>query len=161
MRKKILHFAIIIFILLYSLIQGVLFYMGNLYIPNATILRTAIKEKDLFGKQYILCKVERTTGFDWRVIKNEAGMRTIDLCNVIGSNPFELGLTYEFELADNTFIFYVEKKNTYYSDELAQEVIEYVATGWDILYPVKHDEYTNFFNISKFITVDDVEKETN
>jgi len=159
MRKKLLYSAIIVFILL----KGASSLMIDLNMPNVTILKTAIKKGKLSGKRYILCKEAWVTGFNWILIRNEMGIRTKKYCNIIGPNPFDdFALKYEFRLGKNTFIFYVEEKNTYYSEELGQNVTEYVATGWDILYPVQHDEYFyEFWNKSRFITEDDVEKETN
>ena len=135
----------------------------NLNKSDTAILKTSVKKSQLIGKSYILCKEAWVTGFNWILIRNEYGIITDKYCNVIGANPFEeFAFRYEFRLAKNTFIFYVEEKNVYYSKELAQNVTEYLVTGWDILYPVKHDDYFyGFFNKNRFITEDDVLKETN
>jgi len=152
MKNKLIVFIIILFIL----ILGVSFYMRNIYTPIA-IIKTAVKESSLSGESYILCQRARTTGFDWRVIQNEYGDIVNELCNVIGSNPFaELLLRHEFVMAQNTFVFYVEEKTMKYSEVTNQEEIEYIVTGWDILYPVKHDVIFNFFSPKGYITKNDL-----
>jgi len=57
------------------------------------------------------------------------------------------------------YIFFILKeKNIYYSEEMGQEIIEYIAIGWDILYPIKR-ELTDFFVSSKYIVEGDLRKE--
>lgn len=141
-----------------ALILGVLFYMRNLNIPK-TMLITAVKEHELSGESYILCKRARTTGFDWIIVRNENGEKAYELCNIIGPNPFvELELSYEFAMANNTYIFYIEEKKVYYSEETKQDTTEYRVTGWDILYPVKHSDVPILFGTKKYITKSDIRK---
>ena len=155
MKKTTLYSAVAVFILSF----GVSFFMKNLYLPE-TIVRTAIKESELTDKSYILCRIDRVTGFDWLLMKNENGERVREYCNIIGSNPFnELKIKYEFEIARNTFVFYVEEKRMSYSDAIAQDATEYVVTGWDILYPVKRDGF-DLFGSKKYITKDDLQAES-
>lgn len=155
---KIIYFCIMVLILA---ITGVSFYMKNIYTPEM-ILKTAVKESELVDKRYILCKEAVTTGFEWIMIRNEDGQKTQAYCNIIGAQPFvDYKLKYEFHLAYNTFIFYIEEKNMVYSEVTKQDEIEYVVTGWDILYPVKHSESFVFdiFRTKKYITEDDLWKE--
>ena len=152
MKKKLLYFTIAIFIL----IVGVIIFMNNFYTPTE-ILKTAVKGNELKNENYILCKEAWVTGFDWRMIRDEDGKKTSIFCNIIGANPFsELKLRYEFSLCDNTFIFYIEEKGMAYSEATNQDEIEYVVTGWDILYPIKHNDFIDFFSSKKYITSKDV-----
>jgi hypothetical protein len=145
-------------VLMLIVVVGVSLYMKNSYIP-VTILKTAVKKSDLRGKSYILCQHEMVTGFDWIVIKNEFGKRTNEYCNIIGADPFgELNLRYEFVMADNVFVFYITEKRKYYCEKMNMNMLEYVVTGWDILYPVKRGELSDLFRRSKHITEDDVRK---
>ncbi|MCL1917964.1 MAG: hypothetical protein FWG14_06565 [Peptococcaceae bacterium] len=157
MRKRLLAFATMALILL---LIGVTYFIQTIYTPE-TILKTAIKEKELSDRRYILCQRVRITGFDWELIKNEDGKKTNELCNVVGASPFsEYPFRHEFVIANNTYIFYVEEKNVVYSEEIKEDEIIYVVTGWDILYPVKHSEFFGFdlFKTKKYITPDDLQK---
>ena len=151
--KKIMSY-LMIFVLAITL-GGALFYLHNIHTPR-TILRTALSEKHLYGKSYILCTVERTTGFDWIVIKNENGEKTSEMCNVSGINPFEeLTLNYDLKMS-NIFIFYIVEKKMVYNRAIDGESIEYVASGWDILYPVRRNPFSDLFSPRRFITVADL-----
>lgn len=132
--------------------------MKNLHIPEA-VLKIAVKESELSGKKYILCQIAKTTGFDWLLKKNENGEKTSEYCNIVGLNPFsELELKYEFQISRNIFVFYVKEKTTTFSQATMQDEIEYIVTGWDILYPVKHNDFPiiDLFNSKKFITENDL-----
>ena len=158
--KKILMiivYCMSIVVGLVLLLTGILFFMKNQYLPK-TILKTAVKEKNLSNRRYILCKERRVTGFDWMVIKDENGEETFEECNIIGSTPNEFGLSYEFAMMDNTFVFYIEEKTTYRSNEIGVDVTEYIAWEWDVLYPVKHDPFSNPFASKKYITEKDLTK---
>lgn len=145
-----------IIIVALMLMLGTSYFMKNTYIPNS-IVKTAVKENELSGKNYILCQRARTTGFDWLMVKNEANVKTNEFCNIIGSNPFdELYLRHELVMARNTYVFYINEKTITYSEELQQDIIEYTATGWDILYPVKRDDVASFFSSKKYITGKDL-----
>ena len=152
MKEKLMY-AIKIFVV----IAGALIFMQNFYIPRE-ILKTAVKENKLKSEKYILCKQYRVTGFDWLLIKDEEGEKVHELINIVGPTPGELGLKYEFEIAYNTFVFYVKEKKMVYSEATRQDEIEYVATGWDILYPVKHGNFPNIISSNKYITSKDVNK---
>lgn len=152
MRKAIKYFVItvLIFVLRAS------FYMKNFHTPQ-TIIKTAIKENEITDKSYILCQEARTTGFDWVLIKNEGGEKISEYCNIVGASPFsDLNFRHEFSMAKNTFIFYVEEKRMTYSEATKQDEIEYVVTGWDIKYPVKHGDLFAFFRTNKYITEIDI-----
>ena len=140
------------------LIVGASFFMKNFSEPKI-IIKTAVKENALSDKNYILCKQAVTTGFNWIMVKNEDGQTTQTYCNIAGAQPFtDINLKHEFSLADNTFVFYVEEKNMVYSEATSQNELEYVVTGWDILYPVKHSELFVFdlFKTKKHIIEDDL-----
>jgi hypothetical protein len=146
-----MKFKIILVLLSVLILSFILGNFINIYKP----LKIALKENDLSKKKYILCKVTRVTGFDWLLIKDEYGNDTSEYINIIGPSPFNtFKLSYNFETAGNTFIFYVKEKNIVHYEEMRENGIEYVITGWDILYPVKHLNMRIFdflFN-SKYIT---------
>ena len=146
MKKMILVSAIV---MAFSLVLlGVYFYMANIHTPQ-NIIRTARKENELTEGSYILARLYRVTGFDWMLIQNENGESVIEHINITGANPFtELRLSYEFEMGHNTFIFYIEERIERYSLGFG-DVIEYVVTGWDILYPVRR---VNFISPRRYIT---------
>lgn len=125
------------------------------------IYKKAVTVVALIGKDFIVCKYSPTTGSNWIVV-NENGLPTYKNCNIVGDNiPFQNGglpLNYEFEQANNTFVFYVtEKKDGHQSDYNTD--IEYTVSGWDILYPVRRD---NPFSSSPslFIIETDLKKST-
>ena len=157
MLKKVL---LILIIAIFVIVLGISFFK-NTYEPT-TILKTAVKEKDIYDENYILCQRERVTGFEWRLIKNEDREKTDELCNISGASPYDdFSLDHEFVIAGNTFVFYVEEKKMIYSEASDQDEIEYIATGWDVLYPIKHSDFFIFdlFKSSKYITEDDLRKE--
>jgi len=154
MKKRMLYLILIVIIIT----AGAIFFMKNLHTPGNAI-KAAVVESELYGQDYILCKRARVTGFDWILIKNEDGKKTHEYCNIIGPTPFrELKLEHEFVMANNTFVFYIEEKREYYSEELSVVVLEYVVTGWDVLYPVKHSDFFLFdlFGSKKYITENDL-----
>ena len=144
---------------IFVVIAGALIFMQNFYMPRE-ILKTAVKENKLKSEKYILCQAAVVTGFDWVMIQDEYGKKTYEFCNIIGIvDPYiELNLRYEFFLGRNAFIFYIEEKKIYYSEEMREDILEYVATGWDILYPVKHGDFPNIISSNKYITSKDVNK---
>jgi hypothetical protein len=155
--------SVVIFAL--TIIVGIPLFMliviiGVVLCKNLITLKTAVKESELVGKSYILCQRVRVTGFDWILIKNEKGERTEEYLNIIGIDPFyELNLRYDFIISNNTYVFYITEKRKYYSEEMRENILEYVATGWDILYPVDRDGYLeyNLFGPRKYITKNDVD----
>jgi len=141
---KVIFYSIFLsFVLLglsLSLLLGLLFYVKIIYIPN-NILKTGIKESELIDKNYILCQTVKVTGFDWFCIKDEDGNELKEYCHIVGPDPFKtFAFSYNFEMADNIFIFYVKEKRRYYSEEILEDILEYAVTEWDILYPVKQSD---------------------
>lgn len=125
------------------------------WMPDS-VVKTAIKENELEGI-YILCVRERITGFDWRIVsENDLGAKN-DLCNISGPSPFDdLDLKHDFVIADNTYIFHVVERNEVYSDELGEMITEYVVSGWDILYPVRHEVIFGLLKSPKYILESDL-----
>jgi hypothetical protein len=136
--------------------------MKNIYTPEE-ILKTAVKKSKfnvLTDKKYILCERIVATGFDWFMIQDEYGEKSTTACIIIGVDPFrELNLNTDFIFGDNKYIFYIKEKNTYYSDEMRMEILEYVVTDWDILYPIKRS-FLDFFASKKYITAKDAKTDT-
>jgi len=139
-KKMIIVATVIISIVL--LLLGVLFYFAYIHAPE-NILRVARKESELEEGSYILCQGARVTGYSWILIQDENGDEVRDFINIMGVDPIaELNLSYEFEMGHNTFIFYVDERIVSYSEFLGEDTIEYMVTGWDILYPVRRVPYT-------------------
>jgi len=133
--------------------------VGTLLYKNLFVLKATIKESELVGKNYILAQRDLVTGFDWLLMQDENGERIGRYFNIIGPDPFdEIYLRYDFEVSDNTFVFYITDKRIYYSEKMSMEMLEYVVTGWDILYPVTRNQYTetDLFGPKKYITEGDV-----
>jgi hypothetical protein len=146
----------IVFILLFILEVN---FMKNINVPKSeSILKEAVKRKDIPNSDYILCQWARVTGFDWRMIRNEEGEKTKKYIKISGVNSFiEFNFKYEFIMSRNTFSLYIEEKKTYYSEEKGMEVTEYTVTGWDILYPIKR-ESEEFFTTKRYIVEGDLAK---
>jgi len=151
--KKMIVIAIVTASLILVFL-GVYIHYAYIYIPD-NILREARREYELTEERYILCRLYRVTGFDWLVIQNEKGEEAQEFINISGANPIaELMLSYEFEMGDNIFIFYIEGRIDGYSEEMNQNIVEYIATGWDILYPIRRPA---FISPRRYITRADVQ----
>lgn len=109
--------------------------------------KRAISKLSLSGKKYIICEPILVTGYSWCMIGDEQGMVTpTQVCIVSGADPeSELGLKYGFMSMRNKYVFYVTERKEYYSQELGHVVVEYTASGWDIMAPVKHEN--PFYNL--------------
>jgi len=148
MKNKIVIAIISIVIIT---IVGLILWMKN-SVSSDEILKTAVREQELPDGEYILCKEARVTGFDWMVVHNGQGEKIQEFCKITGSNPFEeVPLSYEFSMAHNIFVFHVVEKKIFYSDEMKQDCVEYVVSGWDILYPVKHGGLSGFLKPNNHI----------
>jgi len=151
-HKEMCAMAIVV---IFVVVFGI-FYSWYCNRPADTI-KVAVIEKDIKGTNYILCEPVDTTGFTWRVIKNEEGNVKNQLCNIIGILPKDdLKLNTEFLMANNVYVFYVIDFDEYYSEELQEQCVNYTVSGWDILVPVKHGRIDSFFESKKYITSKDV-----
>ena len=99
--------------------------------------------EDLEGKQYIICEWTLVTGYNYRIVQDENGNKPDDpYCWVTG---FEIRneLTNDFlaqgGASRNKFIIYYTEIRPYDFD--GGETNEYIATGWDVLYPVAHANF--------------------
>ncbi|MDR1687958.1 MAG: hypothetical protein LBS21_05020 [Clostridiales bacterium] len=138
-----------------------LFIISNLpaFIKPDKILKSAIFYSGLGKQNYILCQPCGVTGFEWRLIGGTGANNAFDYCIVKGEDPLgELKPKYEFMTAGNTFVFYVEEKRTSFSEAINEDASEYVVSEWDILYPVRHDDFFMFdlFGSKKYITETDI-----
>ena len=107
-------------------------------VSESEIVKTAVNEGDLSGKKYIICEREATTGFSWRLIRDENGQPSRKCCIITGEDPYEeLNVNGNFWFADNRFVFYVVDQK-WHEDESIGDHTEYIVSGWDILYPVDH-----------------------
>lgn len=127
---------------------------------SVQITRTAVFKDDI-DVPYILCKHERVTGFDWRIVDGNANNGTDIYCNINGADPFsELNLKYDFRIAGNTYVFYVTNRTEYYDKDLKETAVEYTVSGWDILYPVRHGTIFGLLMSHKYIVESDLVKES-
>jgi len=123
---------------------------------NDDIAKTAVKRRELGGKEYIICKWEATTGYNYQLIRDENGRRSRKYCLVNGPNP-EIEATYDFLIADNKYVLYVVEKKDYIFE--GENSVEYIVDGWDVLYPVKRDTLINI--APKYVLMGDLsEQET-
>ena len=127
--------------------------------PRETI-KTSVKYESLLDKKNILCITQRTTGFDWILIRDEYGNEDRQSIWITGVAvpQGDIGLTQDFILGWNTFVFYVEERRVVYCELLRESVIEYVVSGWDVLYPIRRDSANPFNWISsrKYMTEADL-----
>jgi hypothetical protein len=148
--------ALIIMVIILA-ITFIIIYIRYIRVPDY-ILKTAVTRSSLPDKDYIICQREMVTGFDWVVIADNNGKKN-EYCNIVGANPYdELDLNDSIILADNSYIFYVVEKRQHYSEKMQQDIIEYVVSGWDIQYPVKHGSPFDVFISPKYITQNDTAK---
>ena len=126
-------------------------------VPQEQIVKEAVKKSSVSG-EYILCQRARTTGFDWHVTDAGEIGNDGEYCSIVGADPFrELSFLYEFSVVDNTFVFYVENRREYYSEEMREQIVEYTVSGWDILYPVRHEAVFGIGKSPKYILTSDLE----
>lgn len=100
------------------------------------IVKKTVKLSELRDREYIICRWARVTGYNYELVMDERGIRSNSFCRVSGIE-LEGKLAYEFLISDNYFVFYIVDKKEYVDSELEQHVTEYIASGWDVLYPVR------------------------
>lgn len=123
--------------------------------PNES-LKAAVYNNKIRISHYIICNIARVTGYEWQIIYDSAEIDDHRYCNIINIDPItELNLSYDFLTMNNSFVFYVDERMEYYSEELKENVITFSVTGWDILYPVKHSPFTGFFKSRRHILPSD------
>ena len=148
-----------IFILIITYIIINLFLYNGIVNPfvqieKDDIVKIAIKMGDLNGKEYIICKREVTTGYNYQLIIDENGeSHKYKLIRVTGFHPSQQKMP-EIYWANNSYVLYITEKKEYFDSDLGENVIEYIVDNWDILYPVKRD--SGLFNIApKYILKSD------
>lgn len=127
-------------IIVLSVLVGIFIILGIVIWKNDhTRLRKSVKLEDLTGKTFILCKYYWVTGFDWEMIRNTKGEDTSEFVTITGVDPWdEIRWSMLFPVGENIFVFYVEEEREYHSEVTKRLCTEYIVSGWDILYPVKH-----------------------
>ena len=116
-------------------------------------VKYAIYKSELNIKRYIICEPVLVTGYEWIMTEDENGKTQPTYCIISGNEPGNsLSLSYDFMSADNQFVFYPIEKKEYYSEELQENVVEYIVEKWDILYPVKHGNILDIIPMSHAIT---------
>ena len=161
MVKQFFKYIVAAFIVVVILLSGyivinLILYRG-IVVPfcktnDEEIVKEAVTTRDLRGKDYIICKWARVTGYNYTLVKDENGKRAKKYIIVSGVDV-ESKLSYEFLTAGNSFVFYVVEKKEYYSEELGEHCIEYIVDSWDVLYPVKHESVVT--TIPKYILISD------
>ena len=141
--KKIAFIALMCIVLgIGYIVINIIAFDGIILFPESVepdeIHKEAVFCKNLKNESFIICKWVRITGFNFGLIKNEYGMSVREYVVVSGID-IESELSYEFLTAGNSFVFYVVEKREYFSEELGENCTEYIVSGWDVLYPVKHN----------------------
>ena len=92
------------------------------------------------SEDYIIAKMTWVTGFDWELADEDHNLSKYKgiYCNIKGPTPNDLILRYDFQISGNTYVFYVEERREFFDEEMNEPSLEYIVSGWDILYPVKH-----------------------
>ena len=149
MKKINKPFVIALIFLVSYVLANLLIFMGIYVpfakIPESEIVKNTVTPKDLKGKEYIICRSVSITGYNYSLVRDENGkLHNNSLCLVTGTIP-ENALGYEYHSL-NTYVCYVADKKQYYSDIVGEEITEYIADGWDVLYPSKRE--TGVFNFA-------------
>ena len=138
-----------------------LLFAGRCIWASQSVGKKAVRKNELDGT-YILCERVQVTGFQWLVVSGSESGNQSEYCNISGANPFEeYKFTYDFLIAENTYVFYVEERKEYYSEVLGEMVVEYVASDWDILYPVRHGTLLERFQSPDYIIKGDLDSRKN
>lgn len=118
----------------------ILIILAPLVMINIFPVKLAITESGLKDKEYMICEVIKTTGFDWRVEKSSYGYKGLVILE--GNIPiegYEFGITY----GENKFVVYGE----FVSDIMLYGDDKYRIFNvekWDILYPVHRNSLREF-----------------
>lgn len=88
-------------------------------------------------KDYIICKLVKTTGFKWRTLDGE-------LISVIGCDPMDVFCSYGIEYGHNQFILYGEFSFDMYEFE-GEFFRIFNCKDWDIIYPINRDLLFDYF----------------
>ena len=138
-RNTLKSLTICLILLISYVLWNVIFYKG-IVVPFGTVNDDEIVKKTLKGYEIkdkcIIGDWVAVTGYDYILIRNEKGEFSRKYVRLTGNTP---NVTYEF-ITINTFILYVEEKKEYYDTEINENVVEYVVSDWDVLYPAKHDD---------------------
>ena len=157
MKKRTGLFAIR-FIIIVIIIGVIVVTIGYCKILDSQdSVKKAIRIEDISPDQdYILAKMIRTTGYDWELVEEDYKQSQYRLfCNIRGPNPDDLHLEYIFWSCDNTYVFYVLECREYFNEEANELSLEYIVSGWDILYPVNRGGF-GLLRTNKHITSKDI-----
>jgi len=160
---KILFFIVAFLVLVITIYASVhLIAYGRIFIPitrvnNDDIVKSAVRSRDLKGKDYIICRWARVSTANYMLLYDENGNRS-DVYILVTGVELEEELSYEFLISHNKIIFYIDERTEYYNFEWGEHVIEYKVTGWDVLYPVKRDSDKLFNFIPRYILRSDMLK---
>jgi len=148
MNKRILIAIIIVLVLLL------------VFAPRGIIM-VAVDKEEIEPAKYVICRPSMTTGADWVALEDDRG-EVNEMCYIRGSKPFGgLALSGDITRAENMYVFYVEEKRRVYCELADAEVLEYVVSNWDILYPIKRDlVFFEFLRSKRYITHRDIYSES-
>lgn len=127
-----------------------------IYIPNLIPIKYAAKEKNLkIEKNYILCRNQKVTGFNWLILGDINGKyKNPEDIEIIGKTPYET-FNYTIDKTENTFVFYGEFIENRIKDGEDKPHKVFQASDWDILYPIKRNSLRQGFVPQKFLSVYD------
>ena len=119
-------------------------------------VKEAVFPWEIEDRPYVICQPVLTTGFEWFMTVDGEGEDDGGYCVITGANPTaELGLNYPFCVSKNNYIFYVEEKKEYCLEGDDGVYTEYIVSGWDILYPVRHESVLDLLPLSGHILQSD------
>ena len=123
--------------LAFFLLSSVLTLLISLLVSDSLfaggVIRAAVTEPELAGKDYIICEPAATTVFDWEIVSDSDWGKRYEYCNLLGPVP---RFSYDFEvLSGNRFVFYVTERSEHYSEEWHETFLTFTVTGWDVLLP--------------------------
>jgi hypothetical protein len=142
-KKKLALFVVFgLVLLVFGVVVSIM--STSFYPQTESIYKKAVTQNEIESKKYILCKVARTTGYRWELVQNEYKETGSEYVLLKGPDPQQdPGFSPDFY--QNTFVFYITEKNTVFRAELEETCFEYTVNGWDILYPVDHGTFPNFY----------------
>lgn len=134
---------------------------------NEIVLEAAKKEADLSGRgRYVIARMGKTTNNEWHTVKDEKGNSVDKIFTLIGDDPSKIPFVGKnndayYKLTpmfckSNKIVFFIDDVKKYSAD--GKEHLDYVVTGWTVLFPVWHKE-SIFYSIGEHVDIKDCVKE--
>jgi hypothetical protein len=108
-------------------------------------IRFSVKMESLAGKEYIICKEVRTTGFDWIVVESSFGYA--GYVELRGKIPLSEYRNNYPRIRFNSFVCYGEFLGEGEFDGYDYRIFK--VSDWDVLYPVQRESALPQFLLPK------------